>query len=424
VVYAAQPFRAHAMDLLEAQDYPDRRMYPGGPPEPPYDLAGWTLPYQMGVDVRRVDQPFEAPGEAVDRATPTQGTVSGSATWGWALSHAPNASTLAANRLLAAGDPVSWASGAFRAGGTEYPAGTILVEAGSGTAERVRGLAGELGLDFAGLTAAPGATPYRLRQPRVGVYKSWVANIDEGWTRWLLERYEFQLDTLHDADVRTADLSRYDAIVLPDQDARTILNGHEPGTMPEEFVGGIGLAGAQALEAYVRGGGMLLTLDGASGLAIEQFGLPVRDAVEDVPASELFIPGSLLDLRVDPTHPYAYGMQEDATAFYVQSRAFEVVEPASAEDRRGPEPPVEIIARYAEGELLESGWELGAQQYLAGHAAAVRVRHGQGDVVMIGFRPQMRGQSRNTFKLLFDPLQASTVEELRPRAVTFEDGGP
>ncbi|HSR42947.1 MAG TPA: hypothetical protein VLL48_12260, partial [Longimicrobiales bacterium] len=423
VAYAGQAFRPHLMDLLEPQEYPDRRMYPGGPPEPPYDLAGWTLPYQMGVRVDRIDEPFQARTAAVDRASPAPGTVSGNASWGWALSHRPNASALAVNRLLAAGDRVSWAGGAFDAGGARHEAGTILVEAGSGTGDRVRGLARELGLDFRGLSSAPGATSHRLSRPRIGLYKSWDASIDEGWTRWLLQRYEFQVDTLHDADVRTRDLSRYHAIILPDQDPEEILNGYEPGTMPQEYVGGIGLQGTNALDDYVRAGGTLVTLDSSSDFAIRQFGLPVRNAVAGAPFENFFIPGSLIDLRVDATHPYAYGMQEDATAFFVRSRAFEIVEPASSDDRRAPAPPVEVIARYAEDDLLESGWELGAERYLGGEPAVVRVRHGQGDVVMIGFRAQMRGQSRNTFKLLFNPLHGSTVEGLVPAATATPESG-
>jgi len=422
VVYAGQAFRPHLMDLLEPQIYPDRRMYPGGPPEPPYDLAGWTLPYQMGLRVERVDEPFQARTEEVDRATPEPGAVLGDASWGWALSHRPNASALAVNRLLRAGDRVSWADGAFTAGGERHQAGTILVEDGGGTGDRIESLARELGLDFYGLPAAPDVRAYQLQEPRIGIYKSWVANMDEGWTRWLLEQYEFPLDTLHDADIRRGDLARYDAVILPDQGAERILHGHAPGTMPQEFVGGIGLEGANALDAYVRNGGTLVALDDASDFAIQQFGLPVRNAVANAPFENFFIPGSLLDLRVDASHPYAYGMQEDGTAFFVRSRAFEIVEPASVEDRRAADPPVEVIAHYPEEDLLESGWELGAERYLGGKPAMVRVSHGDGDVVMIGFRAQMRGQPRNTFKLLFNPLHGSTVDGLAPAApTTFEE---
>jgi len=422
LVYAAQPFRAHLWDLLEPQNYPDRRMYPGGPPEPPYDLAGWTLPYQMGVNVRRIDESFRVRTEIVDRASPDAGAVAADASWGWALSHRPNASALAVNRLLEAGDRVSWADGSFSAGSNRYEAGTILVEARGGTSDRVERLARDLGLDFHGLSSRPTATQ-ALRRPHIGIYKSWVANMDEGWTRWLLREYEFQVDTLHDADVRTRDLSEYDAIILPDQEAAEILNGHAEGAMPKEYVGGLGLRGADALETFVREGGTLITLDAASDLAIQQFGLPVRNAVAGVPAEEFFIPGSLLDLRVDASHPYAYGMQEDATAFFVRSRAFEVVQPAAAGERRAPYPAVEVIARYPHDDLLESGWALNAERYLGGKAAMVRVRHGQGDVVMIGFRAQMRGQPRNTFKLLFNPLHGSTVEDLPVAAESvFESG--
>ena len=229
---------------------------------------------QMGVAVDRVASPVSvADSESLtDYVTPRPGRVS-AGSFGYLLSHRPNASVLAVNRLLREGDRVHWAGEAFG----DHPRGTILVEAGSGTAARVEGLARELGLDFVGIDDSPGVVMHTLRPTRVAMYKSYVANMDEGWTRWLLESYEFDLTTLHDADVSSSDLSQFDVIVLPDQEAEAILNGHAPSTMPDEFVGGMGLSGALALKRFVEGGGTLVALDGASDFAIEQFGLPIEN---------------------------------------------------------------------------------------------------------------------------------------------------
>jgi hypothetical protein len=255
------------------------------------------------------------------------------------------------------------------------------------------------------------------------MYKSWEPNMDEGWTRWLLERYEFPLDTLHDADIRGQDLSRYDAVILPSASSEEMLHGHAPGTMPPEYGGGLGVEGAAALKAYVQQGGTVIALDDASDFAIDQFGLPVRNVVRNVPDSDFFIPGSLIALRNDPAHPLAYGMRPEGVAFFVRSRAFSVVSPARAGEQQAPAQPVEVVSRYPDDNLLMSGWALGAEQYLAGQPAVVRVRSGDGDVVLIGFRSQFRGQPRNTFKLLFNAIHASTLEQWPSRSGAVMETG-
>ncbi len=417
VLYAGQAFRPHLMDMLEPQRYPERRRFAGGPPETPYDLAGWTLPMQMGVNVARIEQPFTARTEPVEQFVEvTAGRVAGRAAFGYALSRRVNASVKAVNRLLAAGDRVSWAVVDFEGGGVRFDAGTFLIHAGDGTAGRVQELARELGLDFTGLSAAPSVEVREIRLPRVGLYRSWIPIDDQGWTLWLLEGYGFPVDTLSNQDIRDGALDRYDAIILPDQSSEGIMNGHAPGTMPEPFVGGIGSEGMAALQRFVRNGGTLVGFDDASDLLIQQLGVPVRNAVLDVPPEDFFIPGSLVRALIDVRHPLAHGMQPQTAASYQRSRAFEVVHisksreggrvdlPASAA------PPVDIVARYGETDILMSGWAMGEERYLAGRPALVRVPNGSGDVVLFAFRPQFRGQPHGTYKLIFNTLYAATVD--------------
>ena len=281
IVYASQAFRPYVIDLFEPQSYPDRRRTPDGPPDPPYDLAGWTLPMQMGVSVDRVVEPFDVdttPLSAEAEIAPG-GVTSGS--FGYLISHRLNASTIAVNRLLAAGDRVHWIEAEFELDGSTFPSGTILVENGDGTRARLDTAASELGIDVHGIEASPPGVKHRLEPVHVGLYKSWVANMDEGWTRWLLENYEFQLTNLTNQDLQTGDLSGFDVIVLPHQNERQLLNGHPEGTMPAQYVGGIGLDGSLGLRRWVADGGTLVTLDGASDFAIQQFGLPLRNAVAD-----------------------------------------------------------------------------------------------------------------------------------------------
>ena len=419
VIEAAQAFRPFLMDLLEPQNYPTRQSA-SGEPETPYDLAGWTLPMQMGVTVDRINESFSARLEAVtDSVAPAPGTVRASASFGYAFSHRPNTSVEAANELLADGAAVHWAEEGVAANGTELGQGAYVVEHQDGTAEQIEAVAEKHGLDVHGITNKPDGPLHELKQPRVGIYKSWVPSMDEGWTRWVLQNYDVPVDTLHDADVRTGDLSQYTSIILPDHYSTDVfLHGHEPGSMPEQYTGGLGLEGALALDRYVKNGGTIVAFDGAGTFAIEQFGLPVRDVTEGIPSSEFFIPGSLIRTTVNTEHPLAYGMQDTVAASFQQSRAFEVVQQdrtgeGGREDiKLGPQPPVEVVARYAEKDLLMSGWALGEKEHIGGTPAMVNVRHGDGTVVLFGFRPQFRGQPRGTYKLLFNALHAATTEGL------------
>ena len=430
VVPAAQAFRPYVLDLMEPQRYPDRYQYQGGPPEVPYDLAGWTLPLQMDVRVDRIDTTFDAPDalEPIEeRADVAAGTVAEGASYGYVLSHTPNAAAVAVNRLLASGANVSWSETDVEAGDATYGPGAIIIAAGDSAsadsaggdaASLIASLTDSLGLDFGALASEPEGPLHALALPRVGLYKSWVSNMDEGWTRWLLEEYAFPVDTLHDADVRSGDLSQYDAIILPDQEPASILRGHTAGTMPEAFTGGLGLEGTLALDRYVRQGGTLVAFDEASNFAIEQFGLPVRDVVEDVASSEFFIPGSLIRMKVNPSHPLAYGMDTTAVAAFSQSRAFETIrlsgegEGGKEDLKQAPAPPVEVVASYANEDLLLSGWALGEEEHIAGKAALLRVEHGDGSVVLFGFRPQFRGQPRGTYKLVFNALYGATLDAM------------
>ncbi len=419
VISGEQAFRAYAEDLLESQSYPDRRRTPDGPPEPPYDLAGWTLPMQMGVDVAVVPGVPEVPVEMVrGPVRAPAGRVSGEPGFGYAISHQPNAAVVAQNRLLAAGAEVAWAGGSFSSGGEEHPAGTLVVRHSDAAEAGVGDIAAELGLDVTGIESAPPVPLLALEPARVGLYKSWVASMDEGWTRWLLENYEYDLVTLHDDDIRDGDLSRLDAIILPHQSPEQILNGHAPGSMPGEYVGGIGVEGALALIRFVEDGGALIALDEASDFVISQFGLPLRNMTRNLTPDRFFIPGSLIRAEVDTSHPLAFGMRSEVATQFVRSRAFEVVtlprtrEGGEESTMEQPPPNVEVVASYAEEDLLMSGWALGEESAIGGKIAMARIPRGAGEIILFGFRPQFRGQPRGTYKLFLNAINGATVEDL------------
>lgn len=428
VVYSAQAFRPHLMDMMETQSYPDRRLYPGGPPEPPYDMAGWTLPIQMGIDVVRAHEPIDIETEVADTIGPFDASVSGRDSFGYIIPATSNMSAILVNELLDSGHTLYRIADGYERGGVPFHPGSFVVEKnGNDTEQTVADFAEEYGLNVAGLRSMPDVERYRLNQPRIAMYQSWMSHIDEGWTRWIFDNYGFDYTTLNDADVREGDLSEYDIIILPAQNSRSMLRGNEPGSMPEKYVGGIGAEGALNLKKFAEAGGTVFGWDGATDFMIDHFGLPVRNNLANVSRENFFIPGSLVQLNVKNNHPYAYGVKEDAGAFFVtrrgsQSRSFSIIDPAEVEERRGESPAVESFAYFADEDILMSGWALGEDQYLGGHPTGLRVALGDGEAVLLGIRPQLRAQPRGTFKFIFNAIYTSAsegvpaIQQYRPAA--------
>ncbi|MBI2835863.1 MAG: peptidase M14 [Acidobacteria bacterium] len=415
LVRGAQPFRAHLTDLLNPQVYPDRRIYPGGPPERPYDITGWTLPYQMGVRVNKVGEAVTAATEKVEWAKPDAGFVAAQGRFGYLIDPRTNDAYIAVNRLLKGGERVFRLTAPVAAAGMSLPAGAFAVAAAATTQARVGEAARSLGLKIAALDSAPGGEALRLKAPRIGLYHAWGGNMDEGWTRWLFEQFEFPYTSLYDKDIRAGALrTKFDVIVLPEATYLSMLKGLEPGTMPEQYVGGMTPTGVANVYEFVRDGGTLIAMDHASELPLATFGLPIRDVTAGLRESEYYVPGTLLRIKLNTSHPVAYGMQDETAAFLDASPAFAVGWPrrgffgAAQEEPRLPE-GVSIVAQYPTKDLLMSGWILG-DGVLAGRAAVIEASVGKGRVVLLGFRTQHRGQPHATFKLLFNSVLLGGAE--------------
>jgi hypothetical protein len=395
-VLGPSSYRPYVVDLIDEKKFPERRLYPGGPPDPPYDMTGYELSYQMGVTIDRIKEKFDLPATIVTDIAAPAGRVDGdgAAAVAYALSPNTNWGVRAINRLLRTGAKVSWA-----------PDNRFIIETAAPT--EIERLARELGLTFTAVDAVPGgAKP--IRAPRIGVYRSHRANMDEGWTRWMLEQYEFQYLTLRNEDFRSGDLSRCDVILFADEADTTILNGAAAGTMPPEFVGGIGMDGAANVRKFVEQGGWVVAWDRASDFAILALDLPLRNTVKDTRPEEFFIPGSLLRINTRPANPLAAGMEASAVAMFADSQAFQVIAPAAEGTQRAAR-DVDVYVEYPRQNFMVSGWELGGSRYLAGRVAAAHIKVGSGHAVVMGFRPHWRGQPHNTFKLLFNPLYLSTI---------------
>ena len=394
VVRLGQPAGAFAKSVLERQEYPDLREWPGGPPQRPYDVTAHSLPLLMGVDVETVAAPFEAATDPVGEPSVVPGAVLGRGRY-LALGHA-TADMVALGRLLEKGVPVQWTTAPFSERGREFPPGTLLVPAAARA--RLVPVAAELGVVATAVDAAPAALS--VARPRVGLYQSFVASIDEGWTRFVFERQlGVAYQTLHDRDVRAGSLRRrFDVIVLPDQARRDILDGHAPGSMPAEWVGGLGPPGVAALRAFVEEGGTLVALNAASEFAIQELALPVTDVLAaEVPGSAFYCPGAILKAQVALSEPLTHGLEGATAALWFQNGpAFDTG------------PGVRALLRYPDGEPLLSGWLLGGKQ-LYGKAAMVVVPRGRGRVVLFGFRPQYRAQSWGTYVLLLNAIYSSAA---------------
>ncbi len=409
IIFMAQPYRAYVKTLLERQSYPARRSAPSGTPERPYDVAGWTLPLQMGVKVITIERRFEPPSltRLTEAAIPA-GTIWGERkpSW-WVVDARGNGAALAVNRLVAAGAAPSWTLGGIDGSGFHYGPGSLVVPHSKNAEPVIAGIAAELGLRVEGMKGKLPGNLQPIGRSRVAVYKPWTASIDEGWTRLVLDQYEFTYATLTDQQVRTGNLrSQFDVIVLPNLPGDYLTAGPS-GEVPPEFAGGLTPLGVDNLRAFVRAGGTLVCLGASGSLAIGAFDLPVRDLASD--DERLFVPGSIVRLDLDPKQPLAFGMPQETAAFFAFSSVFasaSAAGPTAAYADPSLAAGVRTIARYGSEDVLLSGW-LEGEDRIAGRAAVVEAPIGEGRVVMFGFPVQHRGQSLATFRLLFNALFTS-----------------
>jgi hypothetical protein len=240
---------------------------------------------------------------------------------------------------------------------------------------------------------------YKLKPLRLALYNPWGGNMDEGWTKLMLERFEFPYSEIRNAAIRSDDLgSKYDVFVFADQTPESIMNGISADKIPVQYAGGIGKEGMDHLKTFVQNGGTVIALAGAGHLFIKNWGLPLVDALQELKTTDFFCPGSILDAKVDNSHPVGYGMPEDTAAFFARNSAYEIQPWYFA-----PGGAVRTIVKYGDDHVLESGWILG-ENHIYDRAAAVDVSFGKGHVILFGFRVQNRAQPHGTFKLFFNAL--------------------
>ncbi len=326
LVFLNQPQRNNVQALFEKQIYPNR-LNPDGSPDVPYDVAGWTLPLQMGVETEQVlgirEREDERDLEKITNINQVRVQLNLKPTTG----------------------------------------------------------------EFAKI-----ANPIK-NQAKLGMFKGWTASMDEGWTRLVFDNFQIPFTSILDADIKNGNLN-YEAIILPSDTEKEIMEGLNKTRYPDEISGGIGDKGADELKKYVENGGTLICFDESCEMVINKFGLPIKNVLKGVARKDFYCPGSILQLEVDTSNKLAKGLSKDTAAYFINSSAFEITDNSK----------VKSVAKYADKNALMSGWLLG-EKYLNGKTALAETSYGKGKIILFAFRPQHRGQSWGTFPFIFNALE-------------------
>ncbi|HET9985197.1 MAG TPA: M14 metallopeptidase family protein [Longimicrobiales bacterium] len=420
VIKTAQAFRPHVLDMFEPQDHPNDIPYPGAAPKPPYDNAGYTLAVQMGVKFDRVldafDGPFE-PIQGVDIKAPAGKVVAASSPKGYLFSHEMNDAFVAVNRLLAAKREVYWLKEPQTVGEKTWAAGTFYVPAAAGVQSILEKVAAEKGVSFQGVAAKPKGDAVKLKPVRIGLWDQYGGSMPSGWTRWLFEQYEFPYRVVYPKELDAGNLnSKYDVLVFvtggipggPGNGRRGGFNENlEKLNIPDSLKSRLGRVTAETtvpqLKAFLEKGGTVIT-EGSSTALARHLGLPVGDALSEavdgkerhLPSSKFYIPGSILQARLDLASPLAAGMTDPVNVFYDNSPAFKLGDDAAKQG-------VKSIAWFDTDTPLVSGWAWG-QEKLKGAVEVAEAKVGKGELYLFAPEVTFRGQPHGTFRFLFNGI--------------------
>ena len=416
VIKTAQAFRPHVMDMFEPQHHPNDFQYPGGPPNQPYDSAGWTLALQMGVEFSRILDKFDGPFiKANGLQSPPEAKVAGvQKPAGYLISHRINDSFIVINRLLRANCDVYWITKAQMIDGRDFGTGSIWVPASADAVPIVNNAAKTLGVDALGLASAPAGEALKLKPQRIALYDQYGGLMPSGWDRWLFEQYEFPFQVVYPQKLDAGDLrSQFDVIVLTDgafalPHSDPERQNHQPDAekIPEQYRTMLGhiteTKTLPALKKFAESGGQIIAVGSATRMA-KAMGLPI-DSYITQPRDKYYIPGSLLKMDVDIENPVAYGMPDSVDVFFDNSPVFRLL-PANKEKRASP------IGWFSSGKPLVSGWAWG-QQYLEGATAVAETQLGEGKMFLFGPEITFRGQPHATFKFLFNAIDSATAQRM------------
>ena len=398
-----QPKMGVIKTLLGRTLYPDDAWtrQPDGTPQRPYDTTTDTMAEFMGVDAVPMQGNIEGRFEAMTAPEPLTGEVIGTSQVGYIFDGRLNDSFKVLNWLFNQGVEVTRLHETVSVGDETFPAGAFVAAAGA--ENLLTEIAQDYGVTFYALEGKLETKQSEVRRARIGMYQRyWGGNMDEGWTRLVLEQYGFPYQTLRDAEIKAGNLNKHiDVLILPDDSADMTIGDKmedrlRENPVPSEYQSGIGEEGIDAIKEFVQAGGTLITLNQACNFAIEKLDLPVQNVVAGKSAKDFYCPGSTLHANIDTNHRLTYGMPDEGLIFFWSGPTFRV-RPSFSNER------CEILVQYPERDILQSGWLVGEEQ-IAGTAGMIAVEFGEGSVVLFGFRPQHRAQTHGTFKLFFNAL--------------------
>ncbi len=423
IVRADQAFRAHILSMFEPQDHPNDIPYPGGPPTAPYDNAGWTVAFQMDIRFDRILDAFDGPFQEINGMAkpPVQNLGSNAArAAGFLIDHRINDAAILTNRLLKAGEDVYWMMAPIQAGGKIYPPGALFVPAKATVLPILEKAVRDLGITVQALDLRPPGEAYKLAPVRIGLWDTYGGSMDSGWMRWILEKFEFPYELVYAPALDEGNLkARFDlllfpggAIPAPPQSGRPGFgrgfSRPMPANIPAEFQPMIGRVTAEKtipqFKAFLEAGGSILAIGDSTALAYH-LGLPVANHLVEktadgkeisLPIQKFYVPGSILRARVDPSHPLAYGLAEEADIFFDNSPAFDLLPDAAL---KGLKP----VLWFEDRNPLRSGWVWG-DSYLWRGTEALEAPYGKGRLFLFAPEIAFRGQPHGTFKLLFNGI--------------------
>jgi hypothetical protein len=419
VVLCDQAYRPHILDMFEPQDHPQDFEFPGGPPIKPYDITGYTLAYQMNVKFDRVLEGFSGPFQAVSEVMgPPPGKVVGSGGAGWLLDHQTNNSFTLTNRLQKAGVAVSWLKTSVTVGARNFGPGAVWVPAtGPAKAVVAKGVS-DLGINAYAMNSAPKGEKLALKAPRIGIVDTYGGLITSGWMQWVVEQFEFPYTLVYGPELDAGNLNaKYDVLLfvdgaIPGGAGRYGGGGGgggrglpKPDEVPEKYRKMLGSITQEKtlpqVQAFIQNGGTAIAVGGSTRLG-EYLKLTENGLVqtgkdgkpEPLPSTRFYIPGSVLDAKVDNRDPLGFGFADHVDVFFDSSPVFKIIAPNDAKP----------VSWFQGADPLLSGWAWG-QKALDGTVGVVDASYGKGKVFLLGPEVAMRGQSYGTFKFVFNGLE-------------------
>lgn len=411
IVLLSQISRPYLLAVLSGTLYHESpwTRAPDGAPLPPYDWASYSLAEFMGVKVLEASEPVVGKFSELKAVQLPEGSVEEPAAHGYMLDSRINQAYTVVNKLLSEGLRVYRSRDDVEMGDNILPRGSFYIP----SQKKIRVLKGEADVShllFHALMSQPVFKMSEVKPLKIALYQRFYGgNIDEGWTRWVLEQHGFNYQTVFDKEIREGLGDKFDVLILP-SDPTAIITGDKLDEYyekrfkgmttvpkyPPEYKSGLGKDGVEKIKQFVEGGGTLITLNEASNLPLEELKLPLTNVLKDLKPPDFLCPGSTLKIQIDRDSPLSYGISDDCLIVFNGGPAFQIKQVPNNEDYKA-------VVSYPEERMLESGWLIG-EKYLSKKAALVDAKMGEGRIILYGFSPQLRGQAFATFKFLFNAL--------------------